>query len=475
MRALEIHPPGSVLSILDRLWKWGHAGYVVGGSLRDVLLGREPSDWDLASDARPERLLELFPGAIYENRFGTVALREGGEVHEITTFRADHEYADFRRPHRIEFGDRIELDLARRDFTVNAMAWGADAPKARSGHLPAGAEAGSGAGQAASRAAAVAEPALVDPHGGLADIEARILRAVGDPGTRFEEDALRMVRAVRLAATLGFTIEEGTLAAIGARPHLVAHLSGERLAAELDKLLGAERPSVGLRLMAATEILGVLSPELAAQRGIAQNKIPGDDLWDHTMRTVDAVPVDRPVVRLAALLHDIGKPATMGEGHFHRHDAVGAEIAARFLDRLRTPRAVAERVVHLVRNHMFTYERSWGDAGVRRFIKRIGRDSLDSLFALREADNVGSGQRPDAGELKDLRTRVREQLQGPVVLELADLALAGDDLIAELGLAQGPLLGRILDELLERAIADPAVNDRPTLLLLAQAMLTEER
>jgi putative nucleotidyltransferase with HDIG domain len=450
---VEIRPPDSVLTILGRLWASGHAGYVVGGSLRDVLLGREPHDWDMASDALPERLVELFPGAVYENRFGTVGVREAGEVHEITTFRTDHEYSDFRRPHRIEFGDRIELDLARRDFTINAMAWGADAP-----------------GEDAA-----ATPALVDPHGGLADVDARILRAVGDPVARFEEDALRMVRAVRLAATLDVEVETATMAAIKARARLVAHLSGERLAAELDKLLGAERPSVGLRLMAATDILAVLSPDLAAQRGVPQNKIPGDDLWDHTLRTVDAVPVDRPVVRLAALLHDIGKPATMADGHFLQHDTVGAELAATLLDRLRTPRPVAERVVHLVRHHMFTYDPSWGDAGVRRFIKRIGRDSLESLFALREADNVGSGQAPDGHELDGLRRRVREQLEGDVVLDRGDLAIDGDDLIAELGLAQGPTLGRIIDELLERAIADPSVNDRPTLLVLAQAMLTEDR
>jgi len=451
---VDIRPPDTVLAILGRLWASGHAGYVVGGSLRDIILGREPADWDMATDARPDRLLELFPGAVYENRFGTVAVRDGGELHEITTFRSDHEYADFRRPHRVEFGDRIEDDLARRDFTVNAMAWGADAPETNS---------------------ASPTPALVDPHGGLADIEARTLRAVGDPRTRFEEDALRMVRAIRLAATLNFGIDAGTLAAIQARSPLVAHLSGERLAAELDKLLAADRPSIGLRLLAATEILAVLSPELAAQRGIPQNKIAGDDLWDHTVRTVDAVPRDRPVVRLAALLHDIGKPATMAEGHFVGHDTVGAELAAAFLLRLRSPKAVADRVVHLIRHHMFAYDPAWGDSGVRRFIRRIGRDALEPLFDLREADNEGSGEPGNEHGLDELRARIAEQLVGRVVLERGDLAIDGTDLIAELGLTEGPVLGRILDELLDRAIADPAVNDPPTLLLLAQAMLTEDR
>ena len=465
--AMEIRPPDPVLAILGRLWAAGHAGFVVGGSLRDVLLGRPPEDWDLATDARPERLLELFPGAKYENRFGTVAVREGTDLLEITTFRSDHEYADFRRPHRVEFGDRIEDDLARRDFTINAMAWGAEAPALEDTTAP-----GNVAGPTAKPAT---QPALIDPFHGRADLDARLLRAVGDPRARFEEDALRMVRAVRLAATLEFGVQPATLAAIQARSSLVAHLSGERLAAELDKLLDAERPSIGLRLMAATEILAVLSPDLAAQRGLPQNKIPGDDCWDHTVRTVDAVPRDRPVVRLAALLHDIGKPATLADGHFHGHDLVGGDLAAALLERLRVPRAVAERVVHLVRDHMFVYDPAWGDAGVRRFIRRIGRDSLDSLFALREADNEGSGEPRGSYGLDEIRARIAAQLAGPVVLERRDLAIDGADLIAELGLAQGPILGQILDELLERAIADPTINERPTLLLLAQASLTEDR
>jgi len=419
--------------------------------LRDIVLERQPFDWDLASDARPERLVELFPGAVYENRFGTVAIRSDGKPFQITTFRTDHDYSDFRRPHRVEFGDTIEVDLARRDFTVNTLAWGA-----RSGDAP----------------------SLVDPYGGLADARARVLRAVGEPRARFEEDALRMIRAVRLAATLGFTVEAATLDGIEERAELVAHLSGERIAAELDKLLGAPAPSVGLRLLSGTGLLAGISPELAAQRGIAQNKVAGQDLWDHTLRSVDAVPAERPVVRLAALLHDIGKPATYSEGHFIGHDAVGAELAGAFLDRLHEPRAVRDRVVELVRQHMFSYEANWSDAAVRRFIGKmatIGDGMLDELLALREADNIGSGLPGSAGRLDELRARVAAELAAKVVLDRHGLAVDGADLISELGLTQGPLLGRILDELLERVIADPALNDRPTLLLLAQASLTEDR
>jgi putative nucleotidyltransferase with HDIG domain len=442
--------PEPVRELLERLWSAGFAGYVVGGSLRDAWLGRQPQDWDLATNARPDQTLEVFPGALYENQFGTVAVRRGDDVYEVTTFRSDHEYADFRRPHRIEFGDSIELDLRRRDFTVNAMAWGAPAPSAGD----------------------PSQPGLVDPHGGREDVAARLLRAVGDPAARFEEDALRMIRAVRLAATLEFRIEPATLEAIRRRAGLAAHLSGERIAAELERLLAAPRPSVGLDLLAGTGLLEVVLPELAAQHGIRQNKVAGEDLWVHTMRTVDAAPADRPIVRLAALFHDIGKPATQADGRFAGHQNVGAEVAAVVLARLRMPRAVTERVVHLVRHHMFSYESAWSDMAVRRFIARIGKEALDELLLLRAADNAGSGEPRDA-LLDELRRRVDEQLAAQVALDRSDLAIDGRDLIAELGLQPGPGLGRVLDELLERVLDDPVLNDRPTLLLLAQAMLAD--
>ena len=440
----------AVLDLMDRLGAADHAAYLVGGSLRDLLLRREPHDWDLTTDARPDRLQQLFPDAVYENAFGTVTVRDAtGQPVEITTFRSDHEYADYRRPHRVEFGDDIRLDLARRDFTVNAIAWGREADAAAN--------------------------ALVDPFDGLADIERKVLRAVGDPGARFAEDALRMIRAVRLAAVLELTIEPATVAAVREHAALAAHVSGERVSAELEKLLASPRPSIGLRLMADTTLLDVLLPELAAQRGVPQNKIEGEDLLDHTLRSVDAVPVDRPVVRLAALLHDVGKPPTIDDGPFRGHEVVGAELAEAVLERLRTPKSATERVVRLVRHHMFTYEPDWGDAGVRRFIQRVGIDAVDDLFALREADNVGSGMSAEAHGLDELRARVDAELAASVVLDRSRLAVRGDDLMAELGLPAGPRLGRILDELLERVIADPRLNDRATLLLLAESMLTEDR
>jgi tRNA nucleotidyltransferase (CCA-adding enzyme) len=446
--------PEPVIELLRTFWAAGEAGYLVGGGVRNGLLGRPTDNWDVATSATPERVLELVPGAVYENRFGTVAVRRGAEIAEITTFRSDHDYADFRRPHHVEWTDRLDLDLARRDFTVNAIAWGAGVPGTAGEPSP-------------------DTPALVDPFDGRGDLAARTLRAVGDPGARFREDALRMVRAVRLAAQLDFAIEPATLDAIATHAELARHLSGERIAAELDRILATARPSVGLRLLESTGLLRAISPELAAQRGIAQNKVPGEDLWDHTVRTVDAAPPD-PIVRLAALLHDAGKPGTLDDGPFHGHDRVGAEVAGELLERLHEPRAVVQRVAHLVRYHMPQYQPGWSDAAVRRFIRKIGRGDLPDLFALQAADNVGSGLPADAGGLAELRRRVEEQLAAEVALDLRDLAVRGDDLIAELGLEPGPRIGRILDGLLERVLADPSANDRATLLLLARTSLEDE-
>ncbi len=446
--------PASVLQLLETLWGAGHAAYVVGGSVRDVLMGRDAVDWDLATSARPDQTEALFPDTLYENAFGTVAVGTDdpavGEV-EITTFRSDHDYADFRRPHRVEFSDSIELDLARRDVTVNAIAWGA----------PAG-------GPMAGRS-----PHVVDPFGGRDDVAARILRTVGDPRARFAEDALRMLRVIRFATTLGFDIDAATLAGIQSQAHLVGHLSGERIRAELSLILAAPVPSVGLRLLADTGVLAAFSPDLAAQRGVPQNKIEGEDLWDHTLRAVDGAAADPPYIRMAALVHDIGKPATMAEGRFLGHDIVGSEIADALLERLRWPRHERDRIDHIVRHHMYGYVPTWSDAAVRRFIAKVGRENLDDLFLLREADNVGSGRIRDGGGLAEIRERVAAELAAGIVLDVRDLDIDGDILMAELGLEPSPRLGRLLDELLERAIADPAINQRSRLLALARSLMAD--
>jgi tRNA nucleotidyltransferase (CCA-adding enzyme) len=444
--------PAHVIPILETLWAAGHNGYVVGGALRDALLGRPATDWDVATDARPEQLLSLFPGAHYENRFGTVLVPvEPGRAVEVTTFRRDIEYRDRRRPDRVEFSDSLGEDLARRDFTVNALAYGRD-----------------GAGS---------DLRLVDPAGGRADLAARLIRAVGDPAARFDEDALRLLRAVRLATQLDFEIEPATLAALRAAAQHAGTVSSERVGQELRKMLAVPQPSRGFRTLAETGLLAPLFPLLARQVGVEQQKGPGVDLWEHTLRTLDAaarlVPGDETLA-MAALFHDCGKPETWADGHFLGHDDVGARRASDLLRRMAVPRREAEPVVDLVRWHMFGYESRWTDAAVRRLIQKVGRETLPRLLMLREADNLGSGEPADAGGVDELRERIAAELERGVPLSTRELAVDGHDLRDAVGIPPGPLLGAILDRLLEAVIADPARNDRETLLADVRSWLEDD-
>ena len=468
--------PAGVRIIAGTLTDAGHEAYLVGGCVRDLLRGVEPADWDMTTDARPERILSMFPGALYENRFGTVEVVVGGEAYQVTTYRHDGPSADHRRPDAVAFGERLEDDLARRDFTVNAMAVaigrevGANPDAGPAGRPRPGHRAG-----VADGASVPGCGAIQDPFGGRADLAAGILRAVGDPATRFREDALRMLRAVRFTATLGFTLAPGTRTSIEAESRLASTLSGERVLAELLTLLAAPVPSVGLRLAQETGLLAAIAPELARQRGVPQAKIAGEDLWDHTCRTVDATqrPAagEPPLLRLAALLHDVGKPATFADGHFVGHDTVGASLAEAWLGELHSSRILAADVVNLVRHHMFAYEASWTDAAVRRFIRRCGAASVEDLLDLRAADNVGSGLPPDADGLESLRARCREQLDARVALDLAGLAVNGDDLMKALEIGEGPELGVLLGRLLEMVVADPMLNVRSRLLSAARELI----
>jgi putative nucleotidyltransferase with HDIG domain len=443
----------------------------VGGCVRDLLRGVEPADWDMTTNARPEQVVTLFPDVLYENRFGTVEIDIGGETYQVTTYRHDGAYSDHRRPDEVVFGERLDDDLARRDFTVNAMALAVDEEAAGTGPAP-----GSPTDGAANPL--VGPAAIRDPFGGRADLAAGILRAVGDPATRFREDALRMLRAARFAATLGFGVEPRTLAAIAENAALGRSLSGERVLAELLTLLAAPVPSVGLRLAQETGLLAAIAPELARQRGVPQGKVSGEDLWDHTCRTVDAVPQptrdEPPLLRLAALLHDIGKPATFTDGHFVGHETVGASLAEAWLTELHAPRFLTTDTANLVRHHMFVYDPGWTDAAVRRFIRRCGASAVEDVLDLRAADNIGSGLPADANDLEALRARCHAQLEARVALDLPGLAVNGSDLMQALDIAAGPAVGSLLDRLLELVMVDPMLNDRSLLLTRAREMVAAE-
>jgi tRNA nucleotidyltransferase (CCA-adding enzyme) len=434
--------PPAVVDLLARLVQNGHVAVLVGGCLRDLLRGVEPNDWDVATSAPPEAVAALFPGASWENRFGTVTILEPIRV-EVTTFRVEGGYRDRRRPDEVRWGSSVEEDLARRDFTMNAVAW-----------LPTDLEARAGR--------------LVDPFGGAADLRARLLRAVGEPERRFEEDALRLLRAVRFAACLDLHLDRHTAAGIRALASTVASVSGERVRDELLRILACrDSPSVAFALMESLGLVPGLLGELAALSGIPQGKALAGDALEHSLRTVDALPQSDPILRLAGLLHDLGKATTMADGHFTGHEQVGAELAETLMRRLRFSNVEIDRVVHLVREHMFAYTPEWTDAAVRRFIRRVGVGSLDDLFALRAADAAASG-----GEvsLDELRRRVAGEI-GRSPIEQRQLAIDGNDLQRGLGLVPGPVIGLLLARLLDSVLEEPSRNEPGELLRIAREML----
>ena len=438
--------PDRVSHVLRTLADAGHEVALVGGVVRDRLLGLDHrGDWDGATAARPEEVVALFEGATWENRFGTVTIGADPAV-ELTSYRAEGAYRDRRRPDEVRFGVSLTEDLARRDFTINAMAW-----------LPIDLDAGRGR--------------LVDPHGGQSDLEARLLRAVGDPRERFAEDALRLIRAARFAGRFDLAIETATEAAIREQAATVRHVSAERVRDELLRILDRDpTPSRALTLLERLGLLVVVLPEVAALRGIPQAKaVPGDAL-DHSLRAVDAAQASEPpVLRLAALLHDIGKARTLHDGHFIGHERVSAEMAAEVLRRLRVPRALSERIVGVVRHHMYDYEPAWTDAAVRRFVRRLGEVDRELLFDLRRADNAASGVGPAGDENQaELEARIAAQVSAePELLVDHRLAIDGYDLQRELGLEPGPEIGAVLDRLTELVLDDPSQNRRD--LLLAHA------
>jgi tRNA nucleotidyltransferase/poly(A) polymerase len=463
---VKIHP--SVEEAAAIFARAGKKVYLVGGAVRDLLRGCKAKDWDLATDARPEEVIALFhrkpvplSGAAARSlklganagrsfviptgiKHGTVTVHFKGLVMEVTTFRSESGYSDGRHPDKVEFGSSIDIDLSRRDFTMNAAAYA----------LPSG--------------------PLIDPFGGRGDIKRQFIRTVGRPEERFSEDGLRPVRALRFASQLGFTVDEELLAAIPGALTLTEKVAAERLRDELEKILASERPSTALRLMERTGLLKLLIPELAVCRGAGKEGLHRFDVLDHSLLACDFAAREKapPEVRLAALYHDIGKPATAATDKFgivgyHRHEMESSSLARQILLRFRYPNAVTEKVCHLIEQHMFNYTANWSDAAVRRFVIRAGQENLEELFALRRADAYAmAGEAPPRDLLLPLMERIDHALAAGGTLSLKDLAVKGADLIA-LGIPPGKHMGIILTELLETVLDDPAINTREKLLEIA--------
>lgn len=453
--------PAEIVGVCQRLREAGYEAWVVGGAVRDLILGRPVQDFDVATAARPEQVGQVFgrrrtiPTG---ERHGTVTVLigdgEGRHQVEVTTFRGEGAYSDGRRPDSVEFVRDLVQDLERRDFTVNALALD-----------PMTAE-------------------LADPFGGLTDLASCTLRAVGDPKARFREDGLRVMRAVRFAAQLEFTLDPATEAAIPQALDVFRKVSQERVRDELLKLLAAPRPSIGLRLMERTGLLGEVLPELCEAVGLHQNRYHTYDVWEHTVVAVDETPGERDgraLVRLGTLLHDVGKPRTAApkdgspaENTFFGHDMVGAEMADTICRRLKLPNRDRERVVALVRHHMFWYSPEWTDATVRRFIGRVGLDVIPDLFALRTGDVRARGRGESPGvEIDELKARIAREVEAERALKVTDLVVDGKDVMRVLGCPPGRIVGDVLRHLLERVIEEPGLNERERLVALIPEVARE--
>lgn len=446
----RLHPrvlPNGVRLAAETLRHAGGQAWIVGGGVRDTLLERTVRDWDLATDLLPEQVQRLFPRTVAVGaHFGTVVVIATDGEYEVTTFRQDLGYSDGRHPDAVRYASRPEEDLARRDFTVNALAYDPESDT------------------------------LLDPFGGFRDLGKRILRTVGDPEARFREDGLRLLRAVRLSAQLDFILDPGTLASVVRQAPLLSRISAERVATEMERLLATDRAGAGLELLHETGLLQRIIPELSNCYGVAQNPHHAYDVFYHTLAAIDgATPGDR-IVRWAALFHDVGKPDTRilteTTATFYSHQIRSEQHSRRALSRLRFSNEDRKAVGHLVRNHMFHYTPDWTDAAVRRFVRAIGLDQVDNLYRLRAADTRGNGKRTRlAPELDELASRVARVIAADEALHVTDLDVDGHVLMEEFGRPPGRWIGETLHALLEEVLEDPALNERATLVARAHELV----
>jgi tRNA nucleotidyltransferase (CCA-adding enzyme) len=435
--------PKEVQSVIARLKKKDFQAYIVGGCVRDFLSGVTPEDWDVTTDARPEEIQKTFPKSFYENKFLTVTVQTGSrnpklkEV-EITTFRSEAKYTDKRHPDEVKFAKTIEEDLARRDFTVNSIAMDIQDTKYK----------------------------ILDTYGGQKDLKSKIIRAVGNPKDRFSEDALRMMRAVRFATTLGFKIEPKTAEAIKKNAQGLEAISRERVRDEFLKIIMADSAADGIEFLRKLGLLKYIVPELEEGCGVSQNKHHIYGCYEHSLLSLKYAAQKKfnKYVRLAALFHDIAKPRTKkGEGPdstFYGHEALGAKMTIQILNRLKFPQKETEKIARLVKYHLFYYNvDEVGESSVRRLVRNVEPENMEELLQVRMADRIGSGvPKAEPYKLRHLKYVIEKVSQDPISAKM--LKVDGNDVMKILKIQSGPKIGQILDVLLNHVLETPEKNKK---------------
>jgi tRNA nucleotidyltransferase (CCA-adding enzyme) len=462
--------PKYVLTVNSLLSASNYESYLVGGSVRDALMGREPQDWDITTNATPDQIQEVFgEGSFYDNSFGTVGVvvkikddSEDGfrnEVVHVTTYRSEGEYSDFRRPDAVEWGKTIRDDLQRRDFTINAI--GLKIISNSKAELKDLVEPIYSLADMVSLG--IGDYTIVDPYGGLVDLQKGVIRAVGEALERFHEDALRMLRAVRFHSQLGFSIESATFEAVVEKSENITRISGERIRDELWKILKSERAYEGFVMLNEVGLLKYILPELVAGRGLDQRGHHLFDVFDHSMNALKHCPSSDPIVRFAALLHDVGKPVTHevrdGINTFYNHDIVGSKLVNQISYRLHLSKKEREKLYTLVRFHMFTVDTIQTDAAVRRFIRKVGVENIADMVDLRIGDRLGSGTKDAEGwRLKEFKKRIENLLMPTFTVK--DLVIDGNDVMRILNIKPGRQIGEILNQLFEEVLDEPEKNTK---------------
>jgi len=441
--------PKEVKSIIDKLKKSGFEAHIVGGCVRDFLRGVDPEDWDITTNAKPGEIQKIFPKSFYENKFLTVTVRTGSKKEklreiEITTYRLEAKYTDKRHPDKISFAKTLKEDLARRDFTINAIAL--EPQKAKRKTIE-----------------------IIDLYSGQEDLKNKIIKTVGNPEERFSEDALRMMRAIRFATTLDFKIEEKTAAAIRKNAVQLNAISKERIRDELLKIIMSERADHGIELLRELGLLKFIVPELEEGYKVSQNKHHIYDCWQHSLLSLKYAAQKKfnQNVRLSALFHDIGKPRVKrGEGldaTFYNHEIVGAKMTKEILERLKFSKKDIEKVVRLVRYHLFYYNAGEvTDSSVRRLVRNVGLENMEELLQVRMSDRIGSGvPKAEPYKLRHLKYVVDKVSQDPISAKM--LAINGNAIMKLSGIKPGPKIGQILDVLLGEVLTDPKKNKKELL------------